>query len=247
MLVGYPGELDLCSFYGGMADNAIPASAKAQLIVDHPQRLQDRLQGYIDQRLIDHHAPDLQIVLDPIDPASRQIVANRKVLLKTLQSLPGGVITHSPDIPGLVQTSCNLGIVSIDAQQGHLTHAPRSSDTDQLDQLITQITNSYVLIDATVATSSRYPGRQEHPDAQFVRHCQERLSEHLGHPAQIVAYHAGLECGALVARLSPPVTAVSFGPTIEHPHSIHERCHLPSVETTFAALVKILATRHSAI
>ena len=58
--------------------------------------------------------------------------------------------------------------------------------------------------------------------------------------------HAGLECGVLGERL-PGMEMISFGPTIENPHSPDERLHLPSVDKVYVYLRDILASMAAAL
>jgi dipeptidase D len=51
--------------------------------------------------------------------------------------------------------------------------------------------------------------------------------------------HAGLECG-IIGEKYPGMDMVSFGPTIEHPHSPEERVHIGSVERFWTFLAAAL-------
>ena len=53
------------------------------------------------------------------------------------------------------------------------------------------------------------------------------------------AIHAGLECGILGSRY-PGLDMISFGPTIKHPHSPDEKCHIPSVKKYWDYLLAVL-------
>jgi dipeptidase D len=53
------------------------------------------------------------------------------------------------------------------------------------------------------------------------------------------AVHAGLECGILGGRY-PGMDMISFGPTIKHPHSPDEKCHIPSVGKCWKFLTAVL-------
>ncbi|MCJ7581359.1 MAG: cytosol nonspecific dipeptidase, partial [Candidatus Aminicenantes bacterium] len=56
---------------------------------------------------------------------------------------------------------------------------------------------------------------------------------------KIGAIHAGLECG-IIGEKFPGMDMISFGPTIEHPHSPEERVHLGSTELFWEFLLTVL-------
>jgi len=45
----------------------------------------------------------------------------------------------------------------------------------------------------------------------------------------VIIIHAGLECGIIGAKY-PGMEMISFGPTIEHPHSPDERVNIATVQ-----------------
>ena len=57
----------------------------------------------------------------------------------------------------------------------------------------------------------------------------EVYKEVFGKDPEVKAVHAGLECG-IIGEKYPGMDMISFGPTIEHPHSPEERIHIGSVE-----------------
>ena len=56
---------------------------------------------------------------------------------------------------------------------------------------------------------------------------------------KIAAIHAGLECGIIGEKFSG-MDMISFGPTIEHPHSPEERVHLGSTGLFWEFLTTVL-------
>jgi dipeptidase D len=60
-----------------------------------------------------------------------------------------------------------------------------------------------------------------------------------GHKAEVVACHAGLECGILGSNY-PGMDMISFGPTILGAHSPDERVCISSVQKFWKYLQEIL-------
>ena len=61
---------------------------------------------------------------------------------------------------------------------------------------------------------------------------------------ELVAIHAGLECGLLAEKL-PGVDAVSIGPNMRDIHTPHERLEIASVKRTWDWLLRVLAERET--
>ena len=66
-------------------------------------------------------------------------------------------------------------------------------------------------------------------------------SDVFGKQPHINAVHAGLECG-IIGGKCPELDMISFGPTIQYPHSPDECVHIPSVERFWNYLQKVLET-----
>ena len=63
----------------------------------------------------------------------------------------------------------------------------------------------------------------------------------LGREPELMAMHAGLECG-VIGEKYPGMDKISIGPQIEFPHSPDERVHIESVKE-FYDLLKVFVTR----
>ena len=62
-----------------------------------------------------------------------------------------------------------------------------------------------------------------------MRKLQEVHKKVFGKPAELIAMHAGLECG-VIGEKYPGMQMISFGPTIVNPHSPNERVQISTVE-----------------
>ena len=90
-----------------------------------------------------------------------------------------------------------------------------------------------------VENSNSYPGWKPEPDSDLVRKLQEVHQKVFGRPANLIAMHAGLECG-VIGEKYPGMQLISFGPTIVDPHSPHERVEIPSVQKFWKYLTSVL-------
>jgi dipeptidase D len=129
-----------------------------------------------------------------------------------LLALPHGVEAMSPDIKGLVQTSTNLGV--IDTRDGvvEVNLLTRSSIDASKAALAERIAATCALAGFEADTTGGYPGWKPEPKASLVRIVNDVNVALFGKPLEIMAIHAGLECG-LIGEKYPGMEMVSFGPT----------------------------------
>jgi dipeptidase D len=67
----------------------------------------------------------------------------------------------------------------------------------------------------------------------------EVYKEMTGETAQVIAIHAGLECGLLGEKL-PGLDCVSIGPEMHDIHTSREKLGIASVERTWKFVLEIL-------
>lgn len=229
-------NLDVCALYGWQADNAIPASCEAIIASDDIGLIEKKLNEDIAFLKTQFDEADMHISIEPCDYIDS--IDGWKELFIKIVTLYCGVRKMSDAIPDLVQTSVNLGVIDINKETINITYAPRSSVQHDMDVLLQEIQDTYQWYEVSVR--SQYPGWQQNPRDILVQITQQCYEEVLQKEVKIVAYHAGLECGAIVWKVPYTMQSVSFWPTIKHPHSVHEKIHLPSVDRCYEVLKKIL-------
>ena len=144
----------------------------------------------------------------------------------------------SADIPGLVQTSLNLGVVYTDETAVVGKFAIRSSVESQKRMLADRVTCLGELLGAEIDTAGDYPGwayRQDSPLRDLMR---ETYLDLYGKEPRIEAIHAGLECGLFAGKI-PGLDCVSFGPDLKDIHTPRETMFIGSVQRTWQLLLEI--------
>ena len=68
---------------------------------------------------------------------------------------------------------------------------------------------------------------------------KETYEKEFGSSPRIVTIHAGLECG-IIGGNYPNMEMISFGPTIEHPHSPDERVNIATVQKFYQFVLAVL-------
>jgi dipeptidase D len=167
--------------------------------------------------------------------------ASAKSLADLLSTVHHGVLAMSPDIKGLVQTSTNLATVSLNGDAIEVVTSQRSaieSDKYVAQQMVATVAR---MAGFEPQAATGYPGWKPEPGSDIVRISREVHKEVLGKDPELVAMHAGLECG-VIGEKHNGMQMISFGPQIENPHSPNERVQISSVES-FWKFLKVLLER----
>ena len=84
-----------------------------------------------------------------------------------------------------------------------------------------------------------YPGWAPNPDSKILKVAEETYRKLFGKDAQVLAIHAGLECGLFLEKY-PYLDMISFGPTMRDVHSPNERLEIATVDLWWRHLLEIL-------
>ena len=245
----------LHSIDGGGLRNAIPRESKAILAVSReawPQ-LQKHWQE-LSAQLQDEFAttdPGLQITFAETQTPEKVMEQEaQQQLVWALQCCHDGIRRLSPDVDNLVETSNNLARVQVGAGQGLFLNLQRSDRESAKWDIAHSIAAPFELIGAKVEQGGSYPGWKLDPQAPMLGMMKDLYEELFNESPKVIACHAGLECG-LISEHYPNLEMISFGPTIQHPHSPDERVHIGSVAKFWnylqAALQRIPEKKKAAV
>jgi dipeptidase D len=141
--------------------------------------------------------------------------------------------------PGVVENSCNLGMIDIAADNGACNFLVRSLIDSAGHELAGDIEALFSLAGASVEQSGHYPGWAPNADSPLLARCQRAYRETFHAPAETCVIHAGLECG-LIGGKYPALDMVSFGPTIRGAHAPGEAVEIASVDRCWTLLKALL-------
>ncbi len=236
--------LRLAELKGGTARNALPREAVAVLALPEcegarleaavaalAQQLRGELAG-IDEGLQLAVAAAPLIGLLPLE--------EQRVWLASLHAAPHGVRRMSRQVPGVVETSNNLGMVDLSASGGSCNFMVRSLIDSGSQALADEIASLWALSSTLVEQEGHYPGWAPNPASALLKRCQAVYRRDFGADSKVQVIHAGLECGIIGAKY-PGMDIVSFGPTIRGAHAPGERVEVASVERCWRLLSAILA------
>ena len=239
-----PLSLRLSRLDGGTARNALPREAFAEVCIMEDQEavLHARLADWQARLVRELHGVDegVRVSAQPAPAAQVMSAHEQAVWLASLHAAPHGVKRMSRALPGVVETSCNLGMVALTPGESSCNFLVRSLVDGGVEMLGDEVLSLFSLSGTQASTSGYYPGWAPKPDSPLLALCQSVYSGAYGHDAKVQVIHAGLECGLIGAKY-PGLDIVSFGPTIHSPHAPGEAVEVESVARAWTLLTAILA------
>ena len=237
--------VSLADLSGGEKDNAIANSASA-VIAFAPEdfsAVSEYLADFEGTVICDisKGEPDVKLDVDELGVGeidSCDFAASERII-SAMNDLPNGVIAMNPYIPGLVQTSTNLGIVGTDDNAVKLTFCLRSSVMSELDALKKRISDTIVTFGGKASSGGAYPAWEYKEDSPLRNKAVKSYTKLFGKPPKIEVIHAGLECGLFSAKI-PELDCISFGPDILDIHTVNEKLSVASAKRTYALLLELL-------
>jgi len=234
----------IASVTGGSAQNAIPREAAAIVVIDGAE--EKELRSLLSEAET-HWQSDLggfdsglQITMEKAARPEKVIAGDDvKRITDLLVALPHGVVAMSPDVPGLVQNSTNLAVITVNVGAAEIITSQRSAIDSSRSALANTVATGFRMAGFEPQHSGNYPGWKPEPASDIVQKLQSVHQQLFGKPAKLIAMHAGLECG-VIGEKYPGMQMVSFGPTIVDPHSPNERVQISTVESFWTLLRAVL-------
>ena len=227
-------DVRLVEINGGSMRNAIPREIEAKVVVPEDkgrrfkQLVDQCLQGILTEGLAGHDDGLIWKVTAVQAPRSFSL-ASSQTTLNLLAGLPSGVMAMSQDIAGLVESSTNLGVVRTNGAKVEIVCCSRSSVMTALEELTAQHEALGKLAGAEVDQPEGYPGWKPNMKSPLLAVTKAKYAEIFGNKPQLLAIHAGLECGLLTEKY-PDLDIISFGPNIRGAHSPDEKVQITSVQ-----------------
>lgn len=241
-------DVRLLRMKGGLADNAIPKEAEADILIRETDK--EGVMAYLEEeekkmaQSLNLKETDPGFTLEKLfhngtvleDCYTRESTANA---LACIAQLPNGVIDMSKDVEGLVETSLNLGVLSLHDEKLCLQYAVRSSVDQSKENLCRHMQEIPERRGASVTVKNAYPGWAYRKDSPLREKMVQVFERMYGKKPVLEAIHAGLECGILAGKIAD-LDCVSIGPDLENVHTAQERMSIASVERVWAFLVEVL-------
>ncbi|MFB2579301.1 aminoacyl-histidine dipeptidase [Acinetobacter sp. c2-A9] len=240
-------DFNIAQLKGGTLRNAIPREANATILVDaqNTEKLVTLLEQYRKDIITEYVDFESKLKID-IEKASAQEhtscldVKTSKHIVNVLYALPNGVNRYSATVEHTVESSVNLGVVTLDQDRVYIQQLVRSLHEEGKQAVCSQIQAIADLANMQMEFDIDYVGWVPDLNSDITQLTQQVYTEILKHPAEYKVIHAGLECG-LLKKVYPDVDMVSIGPTIKHAHSPDEKVNIAAVSVYWDLLCSVLA------
>ena len=234
--------LCLTSIGGGSKDNVITRSCQATLVamgtdLERINTIAEELQAEIREKYDEPEATVQAFDVDALGGNSLSTEDTAKVI-GLLCAAPYGVQKWSADIPGLVQTSLNLGVVKL-GETFNATFSVRSSVNGEKVELLEKLKSLADMFGGEYTLHGQYPA-WEYKKESYVRDTMVHVyKEMYDKEPQVLAIHAGLECGLLSEKIEG-LDCISIGPDMQDIHTSREKLNIASVERVWQFLLEVL-------
>ncbi len=234
----------LISVEGGNMRNAIPRDA--ELVFAMPKAHKDCICKEFDKvaswvkKELGAVVPDFFMKYEPVRMSPKVMTeADTQKIINTVMIAPNGVIRMSKDMEGLVETSLNLAIMKTNGKNFSIKALLRSSVDSAKDALAERLVCLAEMAGGKCQLSGAYPGWKPNMESGLLKTMKATYKKLYKKEPAVVAIHAGLECGLLGGKY-PDMEMISFGPTLNSPHSPDERANIESSKKFFDYLVAAL-------
>ena len=247
MLYALKKEMDfeISVLEGGQKDNAITRETIAEILIsgEDLEKLQIFAKEY-QKKLREEYAQTdegIQIDITDFGYGKAMIISpiSREKILFYLMQVPFGVQKMSGTIENLVETSTNLGIMQLEKNEFYACSSMRSSITSAKEAISNKIEYLTEFLGGEYEVLGVYPAWEYRKESPLRDKMAEVYEEMYGKQPELVAIHAGLECGLFYEKIED-LDCVSIGPDMKDIHTSEERLFISSTERVWKYLCKVL-------
>ncbi len=233
-------KIRLISLSGGNADNAIPRECEATVVASTPIN-NDELS--LIESIKNTYIKTENDIMITVCECNGDVLAldeeSTRAAVSLITSEPSGVIAMSEDIPGLVETSLNMGIARLTEGELSLSFSIRSAKAAEKAALGERVRAIAAKQGAASSEHGSYPA-WEYRKVSPLRDTMCRVYEKMyGKAPTVVTIHAGLECGIFSDKIEG-LDCVSIGPDNFDIHTTEEHLSISSTERVWDYLKEVL-------
>ncbi len=237
-------EARLAYVEGGSLRNSIPREAACLITIPAESKddLMELVADYEDLFIREYDGVEDNISLTAEEVECPKVELPEDVqdfLIHAITICPHGVYRMIPEMPDVVETSNNLAMICTEGNKIVVNCLTRSSVESRKEELQSIIESTFAMAGADIEFSGSYPGWKPNLHSNILEIMQNTYKQEFGTEPRVITIHAGLECG-IIGRNYPGMDMISFGPTIEHPHSPDERVNIKTVQKFYHFLLATL-------
>lgn len=228
-------KANIISLAGGSKDNAIPRECIAVVAVPDIAAAKEAAQKMQAQILAECAELDqgFCIQMEEVEaPPTMGDCACSKQVVSLMYLAPNGVLSMSPSMQGLVESSSNMGVVRTEGEDIWVSFSPRSSVESRQDQTEQRLKILAEAFGFEFHLRNRYPGWAYDPNSRIRELAKSTYEQMFQRPFRLEAIHAGLECGILKAK-APQMDIVAIGPDEHNGHTPDEEVSISSMNRVY--------------
>ncbi|KUF43478.1 aminoacyl-histidine dipeptidase [Myroides marinus] len=239
--------LQIAKIKGGSLRNAIPRESVAEVIIasTFDEAFVFDMTSIVDEIKAELHTvdPNFEVVFEKLEAAEtpKKVMPSmaQYFFVRSMYTAHNGVFRMSPDFDDLVEASNNIAKVDLGEGKLVVKCLTRSSVESSKFDVANSLRSAFELMGCEVEFSGSYPGWTPNSESEILDVLVDIYEKQIGEKPNVVACHAGLECGILGTNY-PDMDMISFGPTIRGAHSPVERANIASVQKYWKFLLEIL-------
>lgn len=239
---------DLVSLEAGAKENVIPKSATAVVLIPAKEEhnLKKVTERFMGQMEAEYGKADPGIRLEfTVGEAGEFSVLDEEScgrVLTALNLMPNGVQAMSMDLPGLVETSVNMGVALLTEEELIIKQSVRSSVASAKEFVSGKVALLAKQLGGKAEFQGDYPAWPYARNSKLRDLCVEIFRKQYGREPEVQLMHAGLECGILSDKLEG-LDCISFGPNQFDIHTPNEHLDISSAARVWEYLKAILAAK----
>lgn len=238
-------DYEILSLEGGKKDNAITRETVAELLV--AKEMTEAVKAYAKEqqaKLREEYAgSDEGIAIEILEKGTEKGAVlhptSREKVLFYLMNVPFGIAKMSGSIEGLVETSSNIGVLKLFEGELSASSSVRSSVEVARDALSDKIEYLTEFLGGEYEVQGAYPAWEYRKESPLRDKMVEVYEQVYGEKPNVVAIHAGLECGLFYKKMEG-LDCVSLGPNMKDIHTSEEVLDIASTERVWKYLLKVL-------
>ncbi len=238
-------DYEILSLEGGKRDNVITRESDAEILTT-PEEISS-IKEYADlctKKLREEYAGSdenitVKITEEGTEKANVLHPTSREKVLFYLMQVPFGIQKMSGSIEGLVETSTNFGVLKLEEEELITSSGIRSSVEAGKYAVSNKIEYLTEFLGGEYKIEGAYPAWEYRKDSPLRDKMVEIYREMYGTMPNVVAIHAGLECGLFYEKING-LDCVSLGPNMKDIHTSEEMLDIASTKRVWEYLIRVL-------
>lgn len=236
-------EIRLCSMKSGSYRLAIPRDGQCTVMVDADKAtyLMEHVSEMKEVFKKEYFAaaPNLDIRVEKTEAEKVLTAADKEKVLRIVDLYPNGIQKMNGAIPGVVESSNNVGTIEVSEGKLFITAETRGAYMTTVRDVQDKVDSLAAIFGAEVTYFGEYVPWEFNPKSPLRIKAQDVYKEMFGEEMYSLVAHAGIECAMFIEKV-PGMDAIAIGPNCEYFHSPGERMSVKSTQKMYGFVIELL-------